>query len=108
MTRRVVAITAWLTVAAMNALWAWALASGVVMEAMYALLTADERRAAQATVVVTYLALAGIVAVTVAYATVGLLLASRPGGGRVGAILLAGSVAFTAVPFGYIVGGSWS
>ena len=41
----------------------------------------------------TYAALTGILVVTFAYATVGLLLALRPGGGRMGAILLVGSVA---------------
>ena len=105
MTRRAVALTAWLLTVSMNALWTWELVSGAFMESMAALLSADEQRAAQQTVAVTYLAMTGIVAVTMAYSTVGLLLAWRPGGGRVGAILLAGSVVFTAVPFGYVVGG---
>jgi hypothetical protein len=105
MTRRVVAIAAWLLTASMNVLWARALMLGAFMDSMSALLPADEARAAENTIVVSYLAMAGIVAVTLAYATVGLLLAWRPGGGRVGAILLVGSVTFTAVPFGYIVGG---
>ena len=54
----------------------------------------------------TYLAIVSIVAVTMAYATVGLLLATRSGGGRVGAVLLAGGLSFTVIPFGYVVGGS--
>ena len=55
---------------------------------------------------VTYVAIVSIVAVTIAYATVGLLLATRSGGGRVGAVLLAGGLSFTVIPFGYVVGGS--
>ena len=55
---------------------------------------------------VTYAALTGILVVTFAYATVGLLLALRPGGGRMGAILIVGSAAFAAVPFGYMFAGS--
>ena len=105
MTPRLGAVVAWLLTFSMNGLWIWALVSGRFMDSMQAFLTAEEQQAAQATIVVTYLAMVGIVAVTLAYATVGLLLAWRPGGGRVGAILLAGGVVFTAVPFGYIVGG---
>jgi hypothetical protein len=48
----------------------------------------------------------GILVVTVAYSTVGLLLALRPGGGRMGAILLVGSAVFAAVPFGYAFAGT--
>lgn len=106
MTRRIGAVVAWLLTFSMNALWIWALVSGRFMESMYALLPAEEQRAAQATIVVTYLAMAGIVAVTLAYATVGLLLSWRSGGGRIGSILLAGAATFAAVPFGYIVGGT--
>jgi hypothetical protein len=51
-------------------------------------------------------AFAGFLIVTLANATVGLLLASRRGGGRMGAILLVAGVAMAAVPFGYAVGGS--
>jgi hypothetical protein len=104
-TRRVAAVTAWLLTLSITTLWVWALVSGGFMDSMYALLPADERQLAQATIVVTYLAMAGIVAVTLAYATVGVLLAWRRGGGRVGVILLAGGLTFAAVPFGYIVGG---
>ena len=98
-------MSAWLIVVGMDAYWAGTLVMGSFLEAMNAYLTAEEQRVAQATVAVTYLAMAGILAVTFAYATVGLLLAWR-GGGRVGAILLAGGVTFAAVPFGYIVGGT--
>ena len=55
---------------------------------------------------VTYAAMTGILVVTIAYATVGLLLALRPGGGRMGAILLVGSAVFAAVPFGYAFAGT--
>ena len=57
-------------------------------------------------IALTYAAMAGILVVTVAYATVGLLLALRPGGGRMGAILLVGSAVFAAVPFGYAFAGT--
>ena len=53
-----------------------------------------------------WLAMAAICAVTLGYATVGALLAGRPGAGRIGAVLLAGGVFFVLVPFGYMVGGS--
>ena len=105
MKRRIVAVAAWLLTVLMNALMIWALISGRFMDTMYGYLSADEQIAARATIVVTYLAMAGIVAVTLAYATVGVLLGWRPGGRRVGAILLAAGFTFTAVPFGYIVGG---
>jgi hypothetical protein len=39
------------------------------------------------------------------YATVGALLAGRPGAGRIGATLLAGGALFALIPFGYMVGG---
>lgn len=51
-------------------------------------------------------AFVAIVAITVGYATVGALLAGRPGAGRISALLLAGGVLFVLVPFGYIVGGA--
>jgi hypothetical protein len=56
--------------------------------------------------VVTYAAFAAIVAVTLSYATVGVLLATRSGAGRIGTVLLAGGLTFAAIPFGYVVGGS--
>src|SRR5574340_429018 len=49
-------------------------------------------------------AVAAFVAVTVSYAVVGLLLAGRPGAGRIAAVLLAGGACLAALPFGYIVG----
>ena len=45
-----------------------------------------------------------IMAVTVSYASVGFLLADRPGAGRIAAVLLAGGAVFAATPFGYSVG----
>ena len=45
-------------------------------------------------------------AVVVAYASVGALLAGRPGAGRIAGLLLAGGALFVLVPFGYAVGGS--
>jgi hypothetical protein len=106
MTPRLGAVVVWLLTLSMNGLWIWALVSGRFMDSMYALLSVEERQVAQDTLVVTYLAMAGIVAVTLAYATVGLLLSWRSGGGRIGWILLVGAATFAAVPFGYIVGGT--
>lgn len=56
--------------------------------------------------VVVYATILGIIAVTLSYGTVGLVLVGRPGAGRIGAVLLTAGLAFAAVPFGYIVGGS--
>ena len=52
------------------------------------------------------LTMAAFCVITLGYATVGALLAGRPGAGRIGAVLLAGGALFTLVPFGYMVGGS--
>ena len=98
-------MAAWLLTAAMDALMVWALVDGAFMRSMLDSMPVDERAAAEGDFVVTYAAMAGIVAVTLAYATVGLILASRRGSARLGAILLAGGAAFAAVPFGYLVGG---
>ena len=107
MTRRIVAVTAWLAIAAMNALWVWAIVGGGFLDAMFASLSVEEQRLlTPGMLAVTYAAMAGILVVTIAYATVGLLLAVRPGGGRMGAILLIGSAVFAAVPFGYAFAGT--
>ena len=105
MTRRAVAVTAWLVVATMNALWVWAIVGGGFLGYMYGRMAADRQQITPEYMAVTYVSMAGIVLVTLSYATVGLLLASRPGGGRMGAILLLCSALFTAVPFGYAFGG---
>ena len=52
------------------------------------------------------LTMAAFCAITLGYATVGALLAGRPGAGRIGAVLLAGGFLFGLIPFGYMVGGS--
>ena len=107
MTRRAVAVTAWLAIAAMNALWVWAVVGGGFLDAMFASLAIEEQRMlTPGMLAVTYAAMTGILVVTIAYATVGLLLALRPGGGRMGAILLVGSAVFAAVPFGYAFAGT--
>jgi hypothetical protein len=107
MTRRVVAVTAWLVIAAMNALWVWAVVGGGFLDAMFASLSVeDQRLITPGMLAVTYGAMTGILVVTLAYATVGLILAVRPGGGRMGAILLLGSAVFAAVPFGYAFAGT--
>jgi len=59
-----------------------------------------------ANLVLAYAAILAIIAVTLSYGTVGLVLVGRPGAGRIGTILLAGGLGFAAIPFGYIVGGS--
>ena len=53
----------------------------------------------------TTIAIGIIAAVTMAYVSVGLLLAIRPTGVTIGAVLLAGGLTFAAIPFGYAVGG---
>jgi hypothetical protein len=107
MTRRIVALVAWLVIAAMNALWIWAIVSGGFLDAMFASLSVeDQRLITPGMLAVTYGAMSGILVVTTAYATVGLLLALRPGGGRMGTILLGGSAVFAAVPFGYAFAGT--
>ena len=106
MTRRGIAVAAWLVTVAMDALVAWAVLERGLLETMFASLPTEEQRVLeQGMFAVTYAAIAGFIAVTLAYATVGLLLASRRRGSRVGAILLAAGGSLAAVPFGYGVGG---
>ena len=105
--RRAAAVAAWLGVAALNALWLWAVVPGEFLDVMFAKLTAEQLQLLTPEMIaVTYAAMAGILVVTTAYATVGFLLAVRPGGGRMGAILLVGSAVFAAVPFGYAFAGT--
>jgi hypothetical protein len=106
MTRRAVCVAAWLLTVSMDALVVWALVDGTFLGSMLASLPAEQRVQSEGMLIVADAAIAGVIAVTLAYATVGLLLASRRGGGRVGAILLAGGASFAAVPFGYVIGGT--
>ncbi len=107
MTRRIVAVVAWLLTVSMTAAWAWVIAEGEFMDSMMEAVPAEQQLSlTQGWWIVAYAAMAGVLIVTLANATVGLLLASRRGGGRMGAILLAAGAAFAAVPFGYAVGGS--
>ena len=107
MTRRILAAVAWLLAVSMTAAWAWVIAEGDFMRAMMEAVPAEQQLSfSQGWWVVAYAAMAGLLIVTLANATVGLLLAPRRGGGRMGAILLAAGVAIAAVPFGYVVGGS--
>jgi hypothetical protein len=107
MTRRAAAVAAWLGIAALNTLWVWAVVAGGFLDVMFAKITAEQRQLLTPEMIaVTYGAMAGILVVTTAYATVGLLLAVRPGGGRMGTILLVGSAVFAAVPFGYAFAGT--
>jgi hypothetical protein len=90
----------------MNALWVWAVGPGGFLAYMFASLEPAERQLlTPGMITLTYAAMTGILVVTLAYATVGLLLAVRPRGGRMGAILLGGSAVFAAVPFGYAFAG---
>jgi len=107
MIRRVVAVLAWLLTISMTAAWVWVIAEGEYMDSMLSAVPAEEQASlSQGWWMVAYAAMVGIAIVTLANATVGLLLASRRGGGRMGAILLAVGAALAAVPFGYAVGGS--
>jgi hypothetical protein len=105
--RRRVAVLTWLLTVSMTAAWAWVIVEGTFMAAMMGAAPAQEQLTLnQGWFLVAYVAMAGVLLVTIANATVGLVLAPRRGGGRMGAILLAAGVAFAAVPFGYAVGGS--
>jgi len=55
-------------------------------------------------VLVFHLVFLGFSALTIAYASVGVLLAGRAGAGRIAALLLAGGALFGLIPFGYTVG----
>jgi len=105
-TRRVACVAIWLVIVAIDILAIWALIDGTFLASSFASLPAEQRALAQGMMVTTYLAIAGIFAVTLSYATIGLLLSLRPGGGRVGAILLAGGASLAAVAVGYLVGGT--
>ena len=107
MTRRMVAMLAWLLTVSMTAAWVWVIALGEFMNSMLEAVPAEQKLSlTQGWWIAFDIVIVGVGIVTLANATVGLLLASRRGGGRVGAILLAAGVAFAAVPFGYAVGGS--
>ncbi len=107
MTRRILAVLAWLLAVSMTTAWAWVIAEGEFMDSMMEAVPAEQQLSLdQGWWIVAYAAMAGLLIVTLANATVGLLLASRRGGGRMGAILLAAGVTIAAVPFGYAVGGS--
>jgi len=107
MTRRIVAVVAWLLAVSMTAAWVWVIAEGEFMNSMMEAAPAEQQLSLrEGWWIVAYVAMVGIAIVTLANATVGLLLASRRGGGRIGAILLAAGVALAAVGFGFAVGGS--
>jgi hypothetical protein len=107
MSRRVVAVLAWLLTVSMTVAWAWVIAEGEFMDSMMRSLPAEQQLSlSQGWWILAYVAMAGLAIVSLANATVGLLLASRRGGGRMGAILLLAGVAIAAVAFGYAVGGS--
>lgn len=107
MIRRSVAALLWILTVTMTAAWAWVIAQGEFMDSMMAAVPAEQQASLdQGWWMVAYVALAGLLIVSLANATIGLLLATRRGGGRMGAILLTAGVTIAAVPFGYAVGGS--
>jgi hypothetical protein len=107
MTRRAVALLAWLLTVSMSLAWVWVIVEGDFMDLTMASQSANQQVVlSQGWWIVAYAAMAGLFVVSLGNATVGLLLASRRGGGRMGAILLAAGVAIAATPFGYAVGGS--
>ena len=99
---RAVAIAIWVATALMDAVMVWVLTAGGFLDQM----AAGQHTITAAMFVLTYAAVAVIVAVTLSYATVGVLLATRSGAGRIGTVLLAGGLTFAAIPFGYVVGGT--
>jgi len=99
---RAVAIAIWLATALLDAVMVWVLTAGGFLDQM----ATGQTNITDAMFVVTYAASAAIVAVTLSYATIGVLLATRSGAGRIGSVLLAGGLSFAAIPFGYVVGGS--
>jgi hypothetical protein len=99
---RAVAITIWVATALLDAVMVWVLTAGGFLDQM----ATGQPTVTDTMFVVTYAAIAAIVAVTLSYATVGVLLAMRSGAGRIGSVLLAGGLSFAAIPFGYVVGGS--
>jgi len=78
-TRRNVAIVIWLIIISIDVLAIWALIDGTFIGSMAASLPAEQRLLAQQMMVVTDVAIAGVIAVTLSYATIGLLLSLRPG-----------------------------
>jgi hypothetical protein len=99
---RAVAIAAWTTTMLVGVVMFWTLTAGGFLAAM----AQGQATVSESVLLLSYLAIGSIVAVTMSYATVGLLLATRAGGGRVGTVLLAGGLSFVAIPFGYVVGGT--
>jgi hypothetical protein len=97
-----VAIAIWVATGLLDAVMVWVLTVGGFLDQM----ATGQTTITDAMFVVTYAAFAAIVAVTLSYATVGVLLATRSGAGRIGTVLLAGGLTFAAIPFGYVVGGS--
>ena len=102
MIRFVAAAVAWIVTAATGITMFWTLTVGGFLATQ----AAGVAGADETLLTLTYIAVGCIVAVSMAYATVGLLLATRPGGGRVGAVLLAGGLSFAIIPFGWVVGGT--
>jgi hypothetical protein len=82
MTRRAVAVLAWLLTLVMTAAWVWVIAEGEFMNSMMEAVPAERQESLTQGWWVFYLAMAGLVILTLANATVGLLLALRRGGGR--------------------------
>jgi len=97
-----VAIAVWVATALLDAVMGWFLTAGGFLDRK----AAGQPAMTGAMFVLTYAAVAAIVAVTLSYATVGVLLVTKSSAGRIGAVLVAGGLTFAAIPFGYVVGGS--
>lgn len=97
-----VAIGMWVATALLDAVMVGVLTAGGFLDQ----LAAEQSTFTDTMFVVTLGAAVAIVAVTLSYATVGVVLATRSGAGRIGFILLAGGLSFAAIPFGYVVGGA--
>ncbi len=101
MIRLIAAGLIWIVTAAMGATMFWTLTAGGFLAG-----AAKGARVDTSVLALSYVAIGAIAAITIAYATVGLLLVVRASGGRVGAVLLAGGLSFAMIPFGYVVGGA--
>jgi len=99
--RLAVAVSLWALTLAMNVAWLWTVVSTDLMAAMDA---TDAEEFSALDVAASYLVVGATAAVTTSYVSVGVLLANRPGAGRIAALMLAGGTLLSAVSLAYIVG----
>ena len=87
MTRRIVAVVAWLLAVSMTAAWVWVIAEGEFMRSALEAVPAEQRMSLnQGWWIVAYVVMAGLAIVSLANATVGVLLVSSRGGGQANVI----------------------